>query len=187
MSEAALLEGCRRGERAAQKELYELHVERIYRLALRMTGDADNAFDVVQETFIRAFAGVGSFDGRSSLGTWLYRIATNEALSFFRRNAVRERHLRVVAEQRDEPADRQGGSIDDDVSDALSKLSDYDRAVLLLKYQENLSYDEIAATLDCAPGTVASRLNRARARLRKTLDGYHKLSEEAGCGSRQID
>ncbi len=155
--------------------LYERYSDRIYRLALRITGNDQDAFDVAADAFVRAFERLGDFDGRSALGTWLYRIATNEALQLFRRRATEDRHQRILAEARE----RSGSAPPSPdlralVQDALQLVSAEHRAVLLLKYDQGLDYAEIAEVLECAPGTVASRLNRARAELRAVMDG-------AGC------
>jgi RNA polymerase sigma factor (sigma-70 family) len=107
------------------------------------------------------------------------RIAINEAFKLFRRKAVEQRHLRVIASERDgstevEPED----SRYQEIQESLAQLSDLDRTILVLKYHEGLSYDEIAAAMECAPGTVASRLNRARARLREKLGDFGESMEE---------
>lgn len=178
MSLAELIEGCRRGDRAAQKEVYERYNERIYRLALKMTGNTETAFDVTQDTFVHAFQNITTFDGRADLGTWLYRIATNETLGLFRRKAVHQRYLRVMPAPTEstEPAEE---SRRHDVLEALGRLSDSDRTILELKYQRGLSYEEISAELKCPPGTVSSRLHRARARLREFLQQSQNPTEES--------
>jgi RNA polymerase sigma-70 factor, ECF subfamily len=79
------LEALRSGDRAEFARLVDAHYELIYRLAIKMVSDAQDAEDILQETFIKAFRHLQGFDGRSSLSTWLYRIATNEALMFLRR------------------------------------------------------------------------------------------------------
>ncbi len=178
MDESELIEGCRRGDRGAQRELYEQYGERIHRLTLRMTRNAQDAFDLTQETFVRAFQRFSAFDGRSGVGTWLYRIATNEALQLFRKRGTEQRHLKVLADQRAAAANDSPDSAHQDVDDGLARLSEPHRAILVLKYQEGLSYEEIADVLEIAPGTVASRMNRARAELRAILDGDSKTPEE---------
>lgn len=187
MTEKELINGCRRRERSAQRRLYEQHADRIYRTALRITRDADAAFDVTQDAFIRAFDGIDSFDGRAALGTWLYRIATNEALQFLRRRDNERKHLRIVAQRADQGVEADVTSTYPDVETALDALSEHDRVVLVLKYQENLSYDEIASILECAPGTVASRLNRARERLRKIMAESSESEEETGRVSHHME
>lgn len=178
MDEVDLIEGCRRGDRSAQQELYNRFAERIHRLTLRLTGNAQDAFDLTQDTFVRAFQRISSFDGRSGIGTWLYRIATNEALQLFRKRGTEQRHLKVLAEQRATATPKNQPTARQEVEDALARLSEPHRAILILKYQEGLSYDEIAEVLEIAPGTVASRMNRARAELRAILTGGPAPSEE---------
>ncbi|MBU0640571.1 MAG: RNA polymerase sigma factor [Planctomycetes bacterium] len=178
MEQAELIDACRRCDRDAQHELYERYGERIYRLTLRVAGNPHDAFDLTQETFIRAFQRISAFDGRSDVGTWLYRIATNEALQLFRRRGTEQRHLRVLAEQSARAGDTCPASDGPDVEGALARLSEPHRVILVLKYQEGLSYDEIAEVLEIAPGTVASRMNRARAELRAILADESALPEE---------
>ena len=134
MDESALIDACRRGDREAQRTLYERYSGRIYGLALRITGNDQDAFDVAADAFMRAFQRLGDFDGRSALGTWLYRIATNEALQLFRRRATEDRHQRILAEARE----RSGSAPPSPdlralVQDALQLVSAEHRAVLLLK------------------------------------------------------
>ena len=95
MTEPDLVERCREGNREAQRELYDRTSENIYRLLLRMTASPDDAFDLAQETYLKAFTRMGQFDGRSSVATWLYRVAVNEALQFLRR----ARRTRVKLQQ----------------------------------------------------------------------------------------
>ncbi len=178
MDEAELIDGCRGGDREAQHQLYECYGELIHRLTLRLTGNAQDAFDLTQETFVRAFQRIGAFDGRSGVGTWLYRIATNEALQLFRKRGTEQRHLRAFAEQRAAAANPNSACDRQDVEDSLAQLSEPHRAILILKYQEGLSYDEIAKVLDIQPGTVGSRMNRARAELRVIMAGESSLPEE---------
>jgi RNA polymerase sigma-70 factor (ECF subfamily) len=169
VDESGLIQGCRRRERGAQRALYERHGDRVYRLALRLTGDEQDAFDVAQATFVRAFEQIDAFDGRAQLGTWLYRIATNEALQLFRRRKTERRHLRIVGAQQERATRPEVEAARLEIDDALARLSAEHRAILVLRYQAGLSYEEIAEVLCVASGTVASRLNRARAELRKLL------------------
>lgn len=178
MEQAELVEGCRRGRRGAQRELYERYAERIYRLTLRLSGNEQDAADLTQDTFIRAFERFASFDGRSDVGTWLYRIATNEALQLFRRRRSEQRHRALLAQYRPALKDRPVEPDLPDVENALLRLPEVHRAVLVLKYQEGLSYDQIAEILQIAPGTVASRMNRARAELRALLGAQGAPAEE---------
>ncbi len=146
---------------------------------LRATCNEQDAFDVAQEAFVRAFERIVSFDGRSRLGTWLYRIASNEALQLFRRRDNEQRHLRLVSEQQDRTTEPGAEAGRQELEDALGQLSELHRVILVLRYQEGLSYDEITDVLEIAPGTVASRLNRARAELRGLL-GDTNREEDVG-------
>lgn len=179
MSEEELVERCRNGERDAQHELYARTVPRIHRLLLAMTRNEEDALDLTQETYVRAFTRIGQFDGRSSLETWLYRIAVNKALGFLRR-AKRERNSaeRFSADQiqRDRPQDGADSGLD--LKAALATVSASDRIILLLRYAQGLDYRSIARVIDCPEGTVASRLNRARRRLRLALGDAYAGPEE---------
>lgn len=173
LTESQLADGCRTGDRDAQRELYVRTSERIYRLLLRMTHNSDDAFDLAQETYVRAFTRMDQFDGRSSVTTWLYRIAVNEGLQFMRRAGTGRAILeRITQWSPDHNGDGQSTeSID--VGDALTAISDEERAILVLRYQEGLDYAAIAEITGCPAGTIASRLNRARQHVRDLLkDGY---------------
>lgn len=178
MTESELVERCRKGIREAQQELYNQTSERIHRLLLRMIGSPDIAFDLVQETYLRAFSRIGQFNGQSKLATWLYRIAVNEALQFLRRKEP----LGLPADS--ESAASSGASENDrviaamDLEEVFRQMDPVDRAVLLLRYQEGLDYRAISAVMECPIGTVGSRLIRARQRARELLaDGYDPAEE----------
>lgn len=99
MTENELIARCRQGDREAQRQLYAKTSEHIYRLLLRMTGNSDDAFDLAQDTYVRAFAKIADFDGKSSVTTWLYRLAVNEALQCARRARKARTHLRARPRQ----------------------------------------------------------------------------------------
>lgn len=170
VDEQSLISACQAGDRDAWREAYDCTVHRVYRLVFRMVRNADDAFDLTQDVYVRVFSGIGGFRRNCSFSTWVYRIAVNEALAFLRRKRVEKGHLhegRIGAPGQSvnppEPADCL------DVRTALAALDDEDRTVLLLRYDHELDYQAIAQVLDCAEGTVASRLNRARQRLRTML------------------
>ncbi len=136
-----------------------------------MLRNTDDAFDLAQDVYLKAFAQIDKFDGRSAIATWLYRIAVNEALQFLRRvNIARERLQQMGVAATVEPHGN-GADARLDVEGSLATVAPTDRALLLLRYQEGLDYRSIADALGCAEGTVASRLNRARERLRVLLKG----------------
>ena len=178
VTEHDLVQRCREGNREAQRELYDRTSEHIYRLLLKMTTSTDDAFDLTQETYIKAFTRIAQFDGRSSVATWLYRVAVNEALQFLRRaGQMRAKLQEIVPDDRME-SDIEQSTIRLDVNDALALLPPHDRAMLALRYQEGLDYRAIAEVVGCAAGTVASRLNRARQGLRGILQKSYATKEE---------
>jgi len=176
-SEHDVVERCRRGSREAQRELFERTSERIYRLLLRMTGSADDASDLTQDTYLKGFAQIEKFDGRASIATWFYRIAVNEALQFLRRAKTLRLKLENSARDNvDYPADTT--AIQLDVQAALGCVDPAERAILLLRYQDGLDYRAISEVIGCPEGTVASRLSRARDRLRDILRKSYDETEE---------
>lgn len=177
MIEYELVERCRRGERSAQHEIYTRTVERVYRMVLRITGNHDDASELVQESYVQAFTRASQFDNRSSFETWLCRVAINQALQNKRRVALRDRTATSMNGRNGPPA-RPTHDQKIDVEDALARLPEADRAMLVLRYQEGLDYTAIADLTGCPPGTVASRLNRARGRVRELLkESYAPLEE----------
>jgi RNA polymerase sigma-70 factor (ECF subfamily) len=141
-----------------------------------MTGCEADACDLLQETYYRAFTRMDRYDGRAALSTWLYRIAINEALASRRRQRRRavihddwlQSPGRAICGDSDDPAPIVNDRLD--VEEALAALPESDRVLLLLRYQEGFDYRLIAEITGRAEGTVASRLNRARAKLRRLLD-----------------
>ncbi len=169
VNENELIPKCRAGDRDAQRALFEQTSPQIYRLLLRMTGNADDASDLTQETYVKGLRGLEQFDGRCAITSWLYRIALNQALQFRRRKGVETTKLRALAPQRSVETQKPTTELRLDMEDALLELPPDDRTILLLRYQEELDYRGIAEVLECPDGTVASRLNRARDRLRTIL------------------
>lgn len=177
--EQQLVAGCKEGDRDAQRQLYDLTSQRIHRLMLRMTRSADDAFDLTQEAYMRAFTQIDQFDGRSSLGTWLYRIAVNQALQFLRRTKLGQQKMQIVRERHVPETGFDARDTRLDVRAALATLDTDEQAILLLRYHEGLSYQEIADVLGCAEGTVASRLSRGRQELKDRLSESYGLGEES--------
>jgi len=169
VNERELIERCRVGDREGQRRLFETTSPKIYRLLIRMTGNPDDAADLTQETYVKGFQRLEQFDGRSAVMTWLYRIAVNEALQLRRRQGVARFTRPAYASNRASEAQPQRTDLRIDLEGAIANLPADDRALLLLRYQEELDYRDIAEILECAEGTVASRLNRARDRLRELL------------------
>ena len=180
MDQDELIQRCRKGDRQAQRMLFEQTSGPVYRLLLRLSGNPDDAFDLTEETYLKAFAAFEQFDGRSSPKTWLIRIAVNEALQIRRRNQVLKRKLKQLASRVDDNGEPLMNAVSRiDVNEALNGLEPSDRAILLLRYHEQLDYAAISRAASIPPGTVASRLNRARQRLRAMLNGGYGREEQA--------
>ncbi len=170
----------RRGVRGDPKALHEIvdgHARYLFGTAYGMLGKAGDAEDVVQETFLAAFKGIGRFGGRSALRTWLVGILVRQVALLHRRKrgkltvGLDERH-----EQQAGPGGTEAREVDErlDVAQMLGRLSPEHREVLVLREYEGMSYEEIAQTLDLPRGTVESRLSRARQELRGWLSGYER-------------
>lgn len=196
--DADLVAACRDPEsdgfHEAFEALFERYRERVYAIAFRVSGNATDALDIVQESFALLFRKLGSFRGNSLFSTWLFRIVTNCSIDFRRRRKVDKAPtlLSQQAGQVDVADDALGPQevasaheVGDQVQSAISCLSPKLRAVLALRYLEEMSYDELADTLEVAIGTVKSRLARAHLALEQTvrvrfpqLDVSRRLQEE---------
>ena len=170
------------GDQGAFERLVMDNQNRVYSLALRLCGDREAAADLAQEAFIKAWQGLGSFQGESSFATWVYRLATNLCIDYLRKKKRREGvEPSVSLDDSDsgwaEPADR-----DSDpqlvleksergraLARGLEQLPDWQRRALVLRELSGLSYQEIGDALDIDLGTVKSRIARARLNLRKIL------------------
>lgn len=163
-----IIAGCQQGDRSAQQQLYELHHWRLYRLCVRLVGEQDAA-DVTQQAFLKVFRTIHQFAGHSQFETWLYRLTVNECQQF-----IRSRSRRPEVALTTEPMTTgTQGSVASEHSEllqtALERLEPDLRSVFVLREVEQLSYAELAETLEVSAGTVASRLNRARTRLKELL------------------
>lgn len=181
------LEALKAGDRAAFSQLVELYSGRLYRLALKLLQNPQDAEDVLQETFIKAFRYLKNFDGRSSVSTWLYRIATNEALMQLRR-----KHPEMVSieepvengETEQEPLqivdwcclpekELLSSETRRKLDEAVMQLPETLKTVFLLRDIEDLSTAETADVLGLTETAVKTRLSRARLRLREELSVYY--------------
>ena len=179
--EAALIERCRAGDLGAFEPLVEKYRQRAYRLAYNVLRDPEEAWDVAQDAFIRAFQALPSFRGDSAFYTWLFRIVVNVARDRARQHAARGRAFgteRVDEKDWDRILVDQGVAPDANATQveererivrALATLSEPHRAIIMLSDLEGLSYREIAEVLNIPMGTVMSRLHNARRRLRDAL------------------
>lgn len=173
------------GDTYAFEELVKTYQNKVYMLAYRYMGNEDDANDMAQEAFIKAYRSLRSFKGDASFGTWIYRITTNVCL-----DELRRRKRKIAPISLDEPlATLDGDEIEREISDQslaadvvyekkefsqniqllLDEMKPEHKTVIVLRDIMDLSYEEIAAVLDCSIGTVKSRISRARIILQKKL------------------
>jgi RNA polymerase sigma-70 factor, ECF subfamily len=181
--ESSLVQQAQQGDRNAFGELVRLHYPGVIRVVYRLCGDTGLAEDMTQEAFLRAWINLSSFHPQSSLRNWLYRIAVNAALDVLRRKP--EETLEDEAAQMvvDPGLGPEKTLIEKEhvamVQQAMQSLPEASRSVLVLREYGGLSYQEIASMLDVPVGTVMSRLNYARNRLRDLLkEQLHPLERE---------
>lgn len=179
-----LVRACREGDAKAFDALVRRYQDRLYPAILRLLGSEEDARDVLQDAFVRAYIKLDQFQGTSSFYTWIYRIAINLAVSRHRRRHPRLFVFRNHARPADNPANPvdtsqevDPGAVfdrserDEQIRQALAALSPEHRAVVVLKDLEDHRYEEISAILNIPVGTVRSRLHRARCELRQLLRG----------------
>jgi RNA polymerase sigma-70 factor (ECF subfamily) len=187
------LDALRAGDRAEFARLVEANYEMIYRLAIRMVNDPQDAEDILQETFLKAYRHLKGFDGRSSLSTWLYRIATNEALMFLRRKKLDTVSIDETSDTADgeqEPVqivdwccmpeeEMMSSEAKSYLDQAVGKLAPNLRVVFVLRDVQGLDTQEVSQVLNLSETAVKTRLSRARMQLREELSGYYgsKLRE----------
>jgi RNA polymerase sigma-70 factor, ECF subfamily len=173
VSESTLVERTRGGDQLAFRELYDTHVERIFRLTYRMAGDEDLARDYTQEAFIRAYQRLDQFRGDSRFSTWLHAIAVSVTLNGLRREKRnRERELALDSAPQVAGRPEVGVEIRTRLREAIDALPELYRTVFLMHDLEGYSHIEIATALEMAEGTSKARLSRARAKLRDLLGDF---------------
>jgi len=180
------LDALKDGDPEETRRFVEANSNAVYRLALRMLGDEQDAEDVLQETFVKALRSLKSFEGRSNLSTWLFRIATNEALMLLRKK--KPDAVSIDAEREDDEGSSEPVELVDwccmperellsdeskrHMEAAIQKLSPALRAVFELRDVEGLSVRETAEVLNVSEAVVKTRLLRARLKLREDLSAY---------------
>ncbi|MHC4482994.1 MAG: sigma-70 family RNA polymerase sigma factor [Planctomycetota bacterium] len=189
IDDAVLVERSRGGDSAAMERLILKYQNRIYNVILKMCANADDAAELTQETFVKIIESIDKFEGRSSFYTWAFRIAVNLTLNYCQRSvrlgyrsldADDDEHDRRAKTQLkeflsdnsspDPAAVAQNKELYQIVVKALTKLDDGQRAAVVLRDIEGMSYAEIAEVLDVQLGTVKSRLSRGRSRLKEILE-----------------
>jgi len=174
VDEAELIARARAGDPAAERVLYEAHVDRVYRLAFRLAGDADAARDFTQDTFIRAFERLHEFRGESRFATWVHSLAVSVALNGLRR-ASRRRRFETRLEDGQDVA-RPGREAEPDLkrrlAAAIDALPEGYHTVFVMHDVEGYTHEEIGAALGVEVGTSKAQLSRARAKLRAALADF---------------
>ncbi len=190
MSEQEYIEKCKRGNREAFVYLVEQYEKKILNHCFRMLGNLTDAEDATQEVFVKVFRFIKSYTGQSSFSTWIYKIASNVCLDYLRKNKRHQKDT-VSIHQQNKDGEEFFLSIEDDAPspyektkagearrilvEALDKLSQEQKQVIVLRDIEGFSYDEIANILGTATGTIKSRINRARQNLQKLLEEHREL------------
>ena len=182
------IERARQGDREAFGRLVRKYQRRVYLTAYRMTGNEEDANDMAQEAFIRAFRGMARFDNRSNFFTWLYRIVVNVSLNHLR---SRKRRAALPLESVTLPPELQRDAGDDPdrvleakrklqkVHEAMDELGESLRTTVVLVVMEGMSYADAAEVLECSEGTVGWRMHEARRKLKERL-GHHLEGAVAG-------
>ena len=184
MDELELIRQAGQGDESAFEQLVIAYEKPVYNLCLRICGDRDEAFDLSQDTFIKAWHAISMFQGDSKFQTWLMRIASNTCIDHLRKKKRKNVIPMTDLDREDEPLERQIADYETDpavlvekaqdheaVREAMSRLPDQDRLILSMRAIEDMSYREIGEALELQPGTVKSRISRAREKIRRSLDG----------------
>ncbi len=179
-SEEALVECSQAGDRAAFEELVRRHADRLYAVVVRFVADGEEAQDVTQEAFLRAWRSIGRFRGQSQFFTWLYRIGINEA----KRRAGRRPPAELIASLDDDPVPEapdwsqapqlrlEQSDLRDVLERAIRELPMRYRATVILRDVEGLSTSEASEVMELSEAAFKSRLHRARLAVRRSLDEY---------------
>lgn len=174
MTDERIIEACRQGDRAAFQTLFEAYKDRVYSIALHFSGNEASAKDITQQVFLKLFTRIEQFRHEAEFTTWLYRLVANVCideqrkaqrfLPFGEAFAARDTTTKISQEDRCLRHEMEAS-----VKTAVAHLKPKLRMAILLKYFEELSYDEMAEVLGCSKGTVASRLNRGHKILARRL------------------
>ena len=182
----AVVQQVQAGDVEAFDQLIRKYRERVYAMVYHITSNREDAADLTQDAFIKAFQSIHRFQGQSAFFTWLYRIALNAALSHIRRNKLRSFFsldkvhedpavaavLNQLTDKKDVPREVFVGELQEKLNEAMMKLSIPHRTVVTLFEIDGLSHEEISAVMDCSVGTVRSRLHYAKQFLQAELHAY---------------
>ena len=182
LTDAAFVARARSGDSDAFRVLTERHGRALFRLAFRMTGNEQDAEDVVQESFLRAYRQLGKFDERATFGTWLYRIAANCSLDLVRSKKRRSEHFAHPDPEMEDPVatlpsgdptpERMALSseVRERVAEAMNELSATERTAFVLRHFEGMCIEEVSRVLECQPGAAKHSVFRAVQKLRRALE-----------------
>lgn len=183
MQESELIKKAKKGDIAAFEELVRLHEKKVYTIAYKYMGNYEDAGDITQETFIKAYQVIETFRGEASFGTWVYRIAANKALDELRKR----KKFQITSLE--EEIELEAGSVSKEIAaedvtpeeyylqqetgqylqQLLNEMREEYKVVIIMREVEGRTYEEIAKALDCSLGTVKSRLSRARNHLKEKI------------------
>lgn len=184
-----LVRRAQEGDLSAFDELIRRYQERVYATVYHMTSNHEDANDLTQETFVKAYKALSSFKGDSGFFTWVYRIAVNKTINFLKQkknrhngfslndldfNAEHDPDLVALVSDKNPRRDMGLAELQEKLNEAMQKLSDVHRLVVTLHDVQGLSHEEIGKIMDCNPGTVRSRLFYARQQLQGALADYLK-------------
>jgi RNA polymerase sigma-70 factor (ECF subfamily) len=174
VQERELIQRVLMGDKAAQREFYDGHVQRVFGLAYRMTGDEAAARDCTQVAFIRLFDKLRTFRGEAALGTWVHAVTVSVILQWRRKTKqLRQREVDIeAAEDIAVPSSAFDGIVNDTIRRAIDALATRYRIVVVMHDLEGYTHEEIGAVLGIAAGTSKVRLSRARKKLKESLAEY---------------
>ena len=180
MDETILIQKSQRGDMDAFEQLLLRYEKKVYTIAYKYMGNAEDASDLAQEALIKAYQSIGTFRGESSFGTWIGRITANKCLELVEGSVQKE-----IVSERDTPEQH---TIRQEtvhyVQQKLQQMKEEYRMVLVLRELEGHSYEDIADMLNCSLGTVKSRISRARNYLKElVLADQHKEGSQNGAGN----
>ena len=165
-----LVSRCIRGDARAFEPLVERYQRVLFNVALRMVGNREDARDLTQTTFLKAYGGLETYDGKRKFFSWIYRILVNESINFRKRRKPDQELPPEIASADDPAASVYSAELRERVRLALERLSKEHREVVILRHFAELSYSEIGEALGLAEKTVKSRLHAARQRLSELID-----------------
>lgn len=180
MTEARLIERACEGDPLAVRTLYERYASRVFTVVRRIAGDDDLAQDYAQEAWIRAFRALPGFRGDSRFSTWVHRIAVNAALQAVRSAGNREKRETELPETIPVAPTPRDVLLEDRLQEAMDRLPEGMRRVLILHDVEGFTHEEIGELLGVNPGTSKSQLFKARARMRTLLRGSDAADLQGG-------